>query len=104
LGHDVYYVEKTVWADSCYDVAKVMWSDDCSYGVAFVNAILARYHLDKRWCYVDINGMYHGLDRGQILDAFRTADLFLDLGGRNGCPRQLAPSCVLIDSEPGWFT
>ena len=32
LGHDVYFVEKSGYANACYDPVKDLMGDDCSYG------------------------------------------------------------------------
>jgi hypothetical protein len=43
LGHDVYFVEKSGYPKSCYDPVKNVMSGDCSYGVATLNPLLARF-------------------------------------------------------------
>jgi hypothetical protein len=53
LGHDVYLVEKSGWAGSCYDPVKNVMSDDCTYGVQAVKELLSRFGLEAKWCYVD---------------------------------------------------
>jgi hypothetical protein len=32
LGHDVYLVEKSGWANSCFDLSRGVMTDDCTYG------------------------------------------------------------------------
>jgi hypothetical protein len=104
LGHDVYFVEKATKPEACYDVARRVTTDDCSYGVAFVNAFLARYGLEDRWCFVDANETHHGLSRERIRDVFRTVDLFLEFNWNEWLPMaDAARARVFIDSEPGWY-
>jgi hypothetical protein len=104
LGHDVYFVEKSGYRNSCYDVDRDVMTDDCSYGAAVVSELLGRFGLGDRWCYVDADGRYHGLSRGRIQSVFDSAELFVDMGthgawldeaGRTGLR-------VLIDGEPGF--
>src|SRR5262245_7935764 len=80
LGHEVYLVEKSGYADSCFDPVRGEVSDDCAYGAAVVDALLRRFDLPQRWCYVDAAWQYHGLSRGRVQELFRTADLFVDIG------------------------
>ena len=80
LGHEVYFVEKSGWAGSCYDPSNNSGSDDCTYGIQAVNALLARYGLERKWCFVDAGGVYHGMSRERIETVFRSADAFVDCG------------------------
>ena len=57
--------------NSCYDPARNVMSDDCAYGVAAVNALLARFGLRDRWCFVDAHGRYFGLARPRIEEVLR---------------------------------
>jgi hypothetical protein len=103
LGHDVYFVERTPWSDSNFDVPKRVMNDDCSYGIAVVTPLLQRHGLGERWCYVDANNRYYGLNQNRVQEIFRTADCFLDLEW-NEWPAEAAEAKlrVLIDGEPGW--
>jgi hypothetical protein len=76
LGHDVYLVEKSGYPNSCFDLSKHVMSDDCSYGISIVSALLDRFGLHNKWCYVDASGRYYGLNRKKIEELFRCADLF----------------------------
>src|SRR5262245_4127401 len=86
LGHDVYFVERATKPLACYDPVQRVTTDDCSYGVAFVNAFLARYGLEDRWCFVDLNGTHHGLSRERLTDVFRTVDVFLEFNWNEWLP------------------
>ena len=105
LGHDVYFVEKSgSWPNSCYDLSKRVMTDDCSYGVSVVNALLARFDLQDKWCFVDSEGRYHGLTRERVEAVFKSADLFVDLEWNEWLDEATnAGLCVFVDGEPGWF-
>jgi hypothetical protein len=103
LGHDVYFAEKAGYTGSCYDPSRDTMSDDCTYGVRTVNALLEKFDLGTRWCFVDASGRYFGLSRSRIEEVFRTADLFVDMGTHGAW---LADSTggvrVLLEGEPGF--
>lgn len=103
LGHEVYFVEKSGWANSCYDPSTDVMSDDCSYGVAALSALLTSYGLKGKWCYVDAAGEYYGLDRVQIEAAFKSAELFVDMGTHGSWLAEAAETGlrVLVDGDPG---
>ena len=102
LGHDVYFVEKARWPAACYDVPKRENTDDCSYGLGVMQALLARYDFADRWCYVEFNGRYHGLDQGRVQELFSTADAFIELDGSGWENESGSTLRVLIEGEPGW--
>jgi hypothetical protein len=102
LGHDVYFAEKARYAGSCYDPSVDTMGDDCTYGVSAVKALLEKFDLGNRWCFVDANGRYFGLSRKRIEDVFRTADLFVDVGTHGPwLPDATAGVRVLLEGEPG---
>ncbi len=80
LGHEVYLVEKSGWANSCYDPRTDAMSDNALFGMQAVDELLKDYDLAGRWCYVDAAGIYHGLGRERAQDLFDSADLFVDMG------------------------
>lgn len=108
LGHEVYMVEKSGWANSCYDPATDSMTDDCSYGTAAVNDLLERFGLANRWCYVDDHGNYHGLERESVLSVFKSADLYVDMGTHGtwlGSWLEEASETrrrVLVDGDPAY--
>jgi hypothetical protein len=104
LGHEVYLVEKSGYPDSCFNPARGVMGDDCSYGTAAVDALLTRFGLARRWCYVDAAGEYHGVSRGRAGDLLATADLFVDLGTHGSWLEDLHTDCrrVLVDGEPAF--
>jgi hypothetical protein len=103
LGHDVYLVEKSGYANSCFDPVRGVMSDDCSRGTAVVDALLTRFGLPGRWCYVDAAGHYHGLAVQRVRELFRTADLFIDIGTHGAWLEEATetPIKILVDGEPG---
>ena len=104
LGHDVYFVEKSGYPNSCYDPAKKMMSDDCSYGIATLSSLLERFDLEGKWCFVDAAGRYHGLSRERVETVFESADLFVDMGTHGTWLDEAADTGlrVLVDGEPGF--
>lgn len=104
LGHEVYFVEKSGYANSCYNPLKKVMSDDCIFGVKAVNSLLSRFGLQNRWCYVDAVNRYYGLSLEQVEEVFRTADLFLEMGTQEAWLTESAHTQlkVLIDGDPGF--
>ena len=104
LGHDVYLVEKSGYPNSCYDPVKAVMSDDCSCGMAIVNALLKRFDLQDKWCFVDARERYHGLSREHVEAVFKLADLFVDIGTHGAWLDEAgnARLRVLVDGEPGF--
>jgi hypothetical protein len=103
LGHDVYLVEKSGYPNSCFDARRGVMGDDCSYGTAAVNALLRRFDLSDRWCFVDAAGEYRGLSGDRVRELFETAELFVDLGTHGAWLGAVTDRCVtaLVDGEPG---
>ena len=103
LGHEVYFVEKSGYANSCYDPVADRMTDDCSQGISIVAPILDGIGLANRWCYVDAAGRYYGLSRPAIEEVFRSADVFIDMGTHGSWLNEAAASQlrVLVDAEPG---
>ena len=104
LGHDLYFVEKASYPDSCYDPSRDVMSDDCSYGTATRNSLLARFGLEDQWCFVDAEGTYHGMAKERVEAALGSADVFVDMGTHGSWlpEAQGAGLRVLIDGEPGF--
>jgi hypothetical protein len=103
LGHDVYFVEKAGYPNSCFDPSRRVMSDDCTYGTRAVDRLLARFGLHERWCFVDARDNYHGLSRAKVEDVFKTAELFVDMGTHGAWAEEATGGLrVLIDGEPGF--
>jgi hypothetical protein len=103
LGHEVWFVEKAGWTNSCYDPVRDVMSDDCSYGTATLQSLLQRFDLNERWAFVDASGRYHGLSRSRVAKVFASADLFIDRGAHGSWLDEAAGCSVraLVDGEPG---
>jgi hypothetical protein len=104
LGHQVYVVEKSAGANTCYDPVRKVTSDDCSHGVAVMGDLLGRFGLAQNWCFVDAAGKYHGMSQRRARDVFAAADVYFDYGA-HGLWREEAASAgtrVFIDGEPGY--
>lgn len=104
LGHDVYFVEKSGWSNACYDPVKDVMTDDCSYGIKTVDALLTRFGLGGKWCFVDEADRYHGLPRERLEAIFKSADFFVDMGTHGTWLDEAAETGlrVLVDGEPGF--
>ena len=104
LGHEVYLVEKADCPDSCFDPARGVMSDDGAYGVKVVADLLSRFGLERRLCFVDGEGCYHGIPRQEIESLFRSADLFADIGTHGAWMEEAEQTAVriLVDGEPGY--
>lgn len=102
-GHEVVFVEKSLYPDSCYDPSTDAMTSDPSYGTRTVSEQMIRFGLGDDWCFVDDAGNYHGMTRSLIEDFFRSADLFIDMGTHDGWAREAAGTRlrVFIDGEPG---
>ena len=102
-GHDVFFVEKSEYENTCYDPGQNRTSNDCAYGIRHVSALLSRFDLADKWCFRDFGGNYFGLGKAQVFTLFKTADLFIDYGAHGSWNEeaQETPLKVLIDGEPG---
>src|SRR6516164_8705600 len=103
LGHDVYVFERSGYSGSCYDPAAGLHGDDCAYGLRVVGQLLIDFGFEDRWCYHAADDTYYGLSRGRVAEAFKTADLFVDMGAHGAWEPEsmLAARTVLVDGEPG---
>ena len=111
LGHDVYLVEKCgSWPNPCLSLPADLMSDDCSFGVATVGALLQRFGLVDRLCFVDRARHYHGLSQARVEEVFRSADLFVDISGGLFLPPEDTWQAeaaetglrICVDGEPGY--
>jgi hypothetical protein len=104
IGHDIYFVEKYGYPNSCYDPGKNLMSDDCSYGLKIVSELFTRFGLEGKWCFVQNGEIFHGLSKKKIKELFRTADVFIDMGTHGSWAEEsLSASLrVFIDGEPAY--
>ncbi len=104
LGHDVYFVEKFVEDNSCYDPVQQVLSNDCTYGTKAVSDLLACYGLKDKWCFVEYGEIYHGLTEKAIKEVFKRADLYIE-NGAHGAWQEDSGSASLriyIDVDPAF--
>jgi hypothetical protein len=104
LGHDVFLLEKSGWANACFDPSRGAMTDDATYGIREVSTLLERFQLGRRWCFVDAQGQPHGLRAEDLAEALATCDAFIDAGTHGVWLEDLTgqPVRVLLDGEPGW--
>lgn len=104
LGHDIYFVEKYAYPNSCYDPVKQAQSNDCSYGVNAVSDLLSQYGLKDKWCFVENGDIYHGLSEKEINNVFRRADLYIESGAHGSWTEEssFAATRVYIDVDPAY--
>jgi hypothetical protein len=104
LGHDVYFVEKYVHQNSCYDPVKQVLSDDCSYGVKVVSDLLARYGLENKWCFVEQGEIFHGISKNKINAIFKRTDLYIENGAHGAWDEESSSAAlrVYIDVDPAY--
>lgn len=104
LGHEIYVVEKAGVPNACYDPIRKVVSDDCTHGVASTSALLRRFGLAERFCFVDFAGEHLGMSPALLRDVFASADIYIDYGA-HGLWRDEAVAAgtrIYIDGEPGF--
>ncbi len=103
LGHDVYFIEKSGWNNSCFDPIKKQSSNDCTYGVSHVGELLDRFELKEKWCFLDFDNNYYGLKKNKLLELLNSADIYIDYGAHGTWENETKKITVkvLIDGEPG---
>ncbi len=105
LGHDIYFVEKYVHQDSCYDPVQQQLSNDCAYGVKVVGNLMAIHGLSDKWCFVEYGETYHGMSKEKIDETFRRADLYIENGAHGAWNEESSFSPALriyIDVDPAF--
>ena len=104
LGHEIAFVEKSMWEQACFDISKNIMTNDCTYGLSVIQSVFEQYGLANSWCFVDLDRNYHGMSKKQVENTFRIADLFIDFEwGEWREEAANVPLKVFVDGEPGWF-
>jgi hypothetical protein len=102
LGYDVVFVECFEWSNRCFNPRTQTRSDDPSYGIGE----LCRYFRELdigRWCYVDINGTFHGVTREEMTRICRESALLLSLWTVTWLPEFMeCRKRIFIDLDPGF--
>jgi hypothetical protein len=102
LGYDVVFVEHYEWSNACYNPQTNARSDDPTHGIAALCRDFEKVGLG-RWCYVDVNGCYHGLTREEVLQLCRASAFLLSLWTVTWLPEFLECKCrIFIDLDPGF--
>jgi hypothetical protein len=102
LGFDVVFIEHYEWASGCYNPHTNERSDDPTYGIGELVRSLDEVGLG-RWCYVDVNGHYHGLSRNEVDALCRDADVLVSLWTVTWL--DAFAQCrhrIFIDTDPGF--
>jgi hypothetical protein len=104
LGHDIYFVEKYAYPDSCYNPMQQVEGDDCSYGLKVVSQLLKTYGLEDKWCFVERGDIYHGLSKKDIEEVFKRADLYIESGAHGAWDEEASwvANTAYIDVDPGY--
>jgi hypothetical protein len=102
LGYDVHYVEKLMGPNECYDPTDNTMSDDVSYGLEYLDRLLADFAIGRERCsFVDLNGDCYGSGWDRLRAALDGADFVLNLGHITWfddlarCPQR-----AFLDSDP----
>src|SRR5688572_14442294 len=102
LGYDVVFTEHYEWSNACWNQETNTRSDDPSYGISVLRRELERIGVQK-WCYVDVNGAYRGLSKGEMVTVCKNAEVLLSLWTVTWleefaeCRRR-----IFIDTDPGF--
>src|SRR5688500_5957932 len=79
LGHDVYYIETTdTWP---YDPVAQTKTRDPSYALGFLQKLMTRFDLEKRWAYRAPwnRSEWHGPAAGDAVELLRSADAVFNI-------------------------
>ncbi len=102
LGYDVIFAEHHGWPDACWNPETGIASDDPTYGLRGLGRHCTEFGMDA-YCFVDAEGVYHGLSREEIKEVCSSADVLLGLWTVTWleefmrCRRR-----IFIDTDPGF--
>jgi hypothetical protein len=102
LGYDVVFAEHHGWPDACWNPVTRTLSADPSYGIAELTQHARLLGL-RGWCFVDAQGVYHGLSREEMVACCRSAGVLLGLWTVTWleefaeCRRR-----IFVDPDPGF--
>ena len=101
LGHEVTFFEDYGWQNSCYDPARDLLSADPSYGIAYLERLMAHYEMADAWCYIAEDGTTYGLSRERLAQLCRECDLYINLSNINWIPElEQCRRRLLVDTDP----
>jgi hypothetical protein len=102
LGYDVVFIEHYGWFNSCYNPQSNTMSDDPSYGIKEMLRNFKKLGLEK-WCYVDADGVFHGMSRAEVRQLCGDADILLSLWQTTWLDEFAECSKrVFVDTDPGF--
>jgi hypothetical protein len=102
LGYEVVFVERFEWSNRCFNPRTQTRSDDPSHGIGEIQRCFRELGLG-RWCYLDVNDVYHGVDRGAMTRLCREAELLISLWTVTWLPDFMeCRKRVFIDLDPGF--
>jgi len=102
LGYEVVFVERFEWSNRCYNPRTGSRSDDPSYGIGEMCRYFRELGLG-RWCYVDMNDTYHGLNRAEMSRLCRESAFLISLWTVTWMPEFMeCRKRVFIDLDPGF--
>src|SRR5262249_2955798 len=78
LGYEAVFFEHSEWSNACYNPQTNTRSDDPTHGISAMCRDFEQVGLG-RWCYVDVNGSYHGLAREEVQGLCRRSAFLLSL-------------------------
>jgi len=102
LGYDVVFIEHYGWQNSCYNPRTNTMSNDPGYGIKQMLRDFRKLGL-KKWCYVDADGVFHGMSRDEVKRLCGEADILLSL--YNTTWLEEFAECrkrVFVDTDPGF--
>lgn len=105
LGHDVYFLEDSQDHAACYDPDRDAMGTDPGYGLRFASRAFEQLGLGDRWSYWDAHAAaWLGSAADRALELCRTADVLLDMSGKNPARPWFAriPHRVLVDTDPAF--
>jgi hypothetical protein len=103
LGHDVYYVEDTGQWPYNPDAGGLIEQPDCSFNVAYVSDLFARFEAEDRWSYRFFwDDSWYGVSKQQRAEVLRTADVIVNVSGSLIDPARYGDRAkrVYVDTDP----
>jgi len=103
MGHEVWFLEDSGSYSMPYNPAQQRCDPDPAYGLDYLQQTFAHYKLPPRYCYYSqFWDTYYGLQRGELDDLLKRADLLICVSGVTPLrPQRPRPRrTVVIDTDP----
>lgn len=102
LGYEVVFVEHHGWSNACYDPRTNTMSDDPTYGLSQILPFFKSIG-SNRWCYVDVAGKWHGLQRDDVRNLCRNAALVVSVSSTTWLDElRECNTRIFVDIDPGF--